>query len=492
MAELTFTSKDPLTLAANALVVGVQDTDGTDSVVGPDSLDLAVFSGLDLKSLGISSKADSVVRIPAPAGVTADIVVFTGMGTAPYGREEQVRRAAGSAIRNLTDFESVVLALPAAEVEEVNAIAQGAQFGAYAYRTYRSGAAATKNNPVAKIEVATPLAKQGGVKKATARTEALAQAVAGARDLVNAAPNDLFPASFADIAKAAAKGTGVKVQILDEKALIAGGYGGIMGVGQGSERGPRMVKLSYTPIRAKKKVALIGKGITFDTGGISIKPAAGMDAMKNDMAGAAAVLHTVLAAAKLGLNVNVYGYLCLAENMPSGSATRPSDVLTIRGGKTVEVLNTDAEGRLVMADGLVSATEENPDLIIDIATLTGAQVMALGTRVSAVMGTDSAVADVLEASATSGEPFWAMPLPEELRPALDSQVADLANIGAREGGMLSAGLFLKEFTNNLPWAHLDIAGPAYNEQAPYGYTPKGGTGLGVRTMLSVLEAYSSK
>ncbi|XBH20195.1 leucyl aminopeptidase [Jonesiaceae bacterium BS-20] len=490
MADLTFTSKDPLTLPANALVVGVTDSDGTLSVVGPDSLDVAPFAGLDLKALGASAAADSVVRIPAPAGVTASIVVLVGLGKAPYGREEQLRRAAGSAVRALSDFEAVVIALPATEVEDVNAIAEGAQFGAYAYRTYRTGDAATKGNPVAKIEIATPLAKQSGVKKGAARVAALAQAVSGTRDLVNAAPNDLFPASFTDIAKAAAKGTGVKVQILDEKALLAGGYGGIMGVGQGSSRGPRMVKLSYTPLRAKKKVALVGKGITFDTGGISIKPAAGMEAMKNDMAGAAAVLHTVLAAAKLGLNVNVYGYLCLAENMPSGTATRPSDVLTIRGGKTVEVLNTDAEGRLVMADGLVSATEDNPDLIIDIATLTGAQVMALGNRVAAVMGTDDAVTDILEASASVGEPFWSMPLPEELRPTLDSQVADIANIGTREGGMLSAGHFLKEFTNDLPWAHLDVAGPAFNEAAPYGYTHKGGTGFGVRTMLGVLEAYA--
>lgn len=490
MADFTLTSKDPLSLAANALVVGVQDTDGTASVVGPDSLDLEAFAGLDLKALGASAKADTVVRIPAPSGVAADIVVLVGLGQDHYGREEQLRRAAGSAVRNLVDFTSVVLALPAQEVEEVIAIAEGAQFGAYAYRTYRTGEAATKGTPVAKIEIATPLAKQSGIKKATARIEALAQAVSGTRDLVNQAPNDLYPATFAEFAKSAAKGTGVKVQILDEKALSAGGYGGILGVGQGSSRGPRMVKLSYTPLRAKKKVALVGKGITFDTGGISIKPAPGMDAMKNDMAGAAAVLHTVLAAAKLGLNVNIYAYLCLAENMPSGTATRPSDVLTIRGGKTVEVLNTDAEGRLVMADGLASATEENPDLIIDIATLTGAQVMALGLRVSAVMGTDSAVDQVLEASKAAGEQFWAMPLPEELRPSLDSQVADLANIGAREGGMLSAGHFLKEFTNGLPWAHLDIAGPAFNEAAPYGYTPKGGTGHGVRTMLNVLEAYA--
>lgn len=213
-----------------------------------------------------------------------------------------------------------------------------------------------------------------------------------------------------------------------------------------------------------------------------------MEAMKSDMAGAAAVLHTVVAAAKLGLPVAVTGWLCLAENMPSGTAQRPSDVLTIRGGTTVEVLNTDAEGRLVMADGLVAALEEKPDVVLDIATLTGAQVVALGHRVSAVMGTEDARAQVVDAATASGELFWPMPLPDELRAGLKSKVADIANIGERWGGMLSAGVFLREFVGESPWAHLDIAGPAFNERTAHDYTPVGGTGVGVRTLLAFVES----
>lgn len=488
MAELTFTTKDLEALKTEALVLGVQSIDSQLTIVGPENADLSAFAGLNLKALGVSAKADSVTRVPAPAGYAATAVLLVGLGEDHYGSAEQLRRAAGSATRNLAEFTSASIAFPTQDEEEVVAIAEGALLGSYAYRTYRTGDAATAGTPVSAIEIVTPLARQSAVKKGATRAEVLAQAVKATRDLVNAAPNDLYPAAFADIAKSTAKGTGVKVTVLDEKALAAGGYGGILGVGQGSARGPRMVKLTYTAPKSKKKVALVGKGITFDSGGISIKPAAGMEEMKTDMAGAAAVLNTVVAAAKLGLNVSVTGYLCIAENMPSGSATRPSDVITIRGGKTVEVLNTDAEGRLVMADGLVSAVEDGADLIVDIATLTGAQMMALGNRVSAVMGTDGAIADVLAAAQESGESFWAMPLPEELRPTLDSQVADLANMGQRWGGMLVAGHFLKEFTDGRPWAHLDIAGPAYNGSAPYGYTVKGGTGVGVRTMLSLLEA----
>lgn len=217
-----------------------------------------------------------------------------------------------------------------------------------------------------------------------------------------------------------------------------------------------------------------------------------METMKSDMAGAAAVLHTVLAAAALELPVAVTGWLCLAENMPSGTAQRPSDVITQRGGKTVEVLNTDAEGRLVLADGLVAAGEEHPDAILDIATLTGAQIVALGHRVSAVMGTGGLPDVVVDAARASGEQFWPMPLPEELRASLKSKVADLANIGDRMGGMLSAGIFLREFVGDVPWAHLDIAGPSFNEHEAWGYTPAGGTGVGVRTLLAVLEAQPAR
>lgn len=491
---MTLTSANPARQTADALVVAVASSPAGPRVVGADWLPAETVEQVTGLAgvLGITGAVDEVRRLPASGALAARTVVLTGVGAldgvAPEA--ETLRRAAGAALRELTGATTVAVALPAEDAEQVAAVAEGALLGAYAYTRYRSADAADAA-PAAEITVLTPRARDKSAAKALARAEVLAAAVHGVRDLVNAAPNDLYPAAFADAAKAAVKDTGakgVKVTVLDEKALAAGGYGGILGVGQGSARPPRLVKVSYSPSRPAAKVALVGKGITFDSGGISIKPAAGMDAMKSDMAGAAAVLHTVLAAARLELPVAVTGWLCLAENMPSGTAQRPSDVLTIRGGKTVEVLNTDAEGRLVMADGLVAAVEEKPDVVLDIATLTGAQLVALGPRVSAVMGDDSTRTEVVDAAGAAGEAFWPMPLPADLRAGLKSKVADIANIGDRFGGMLTAGLFLQEFVGSTPWAHLDIAGPAFNEKAPFGYTPVGGTGVGVRTLLALIEA----
>jgi len=492
---VTLTSANPARQTADALVVAVASSPAGPRLVGADWLPAETVEQVTGLAgvLGITGAADEVRRLPAAGRIAAKTVVLTGVGALEGAAPdtETLRRAAGAALRELTGATSVAVALPAEDAEQVAAVAEGALFGAYAYTRYRSADAADAGAPAAEITVLTPRARDKAVTKALARAEVLAAAVHGVRDLVNAAPNDLYPAAFADAAKAAVKDTGakgVKVTVLDEKALAAGGYGGILGVGQGSARPPRLVKVSYSPSRPAAKVALVGKGITFDSGGISIKPAAGMDAMKSDMAGAAAVLHTVLAAARLELPVAVTGWLCLAENMPSGTAQRPSDVLTIRGGKTVEVLNTDAEGRLVMADGLVAAVEEKPDVVLDIATLTGAQLVALGPRVSAVMGDDATRTEVVDAAGAAGEAFWPMPLPADLRAGLKSKVADIANIGDRFGGMLTAGLFLQEFVGSTPWAHLDIAGPAFNEKAPFGYTPAGGTGVGVRTLLALIEA----
>jgi leucyl aminopeptidase len=318
----------------------------------------------------------------------------------------------------------------------------------------------------------------------------MAHSINFARDLINTSPLHMPPAQVAAAAKKVLTGTKVKVQILDEKALTSGGYGGIMGVGQGSTRPPRLIRMEYKPANAKKHVALLGKGITFDTGGISLKPPASMHEMKADMSGAAAVIASIRVIHDLGLPIAVTAYAACAENMPGGGAQRPGDVLTTYGGRTIEVLNTDAEGRLVLADVLVRAAEDDPDVVLDIATLTGSAVIALGHRTAGVMG-DDAVRDAVKAAADrAGEEFWPMPMPEELRATLDSLVADIANIGQREGGMLSAGLFLKEFVaDGLPWAHLDIAGPAYNSQSAHGYTHKGGVGFGIRTMVAFTEDF---
>jgi leucyl aminopeptidase len=351
--------------------------------------------------------------------------------------------------------------------------------GGYSFRRYRGG-------PAADVEVIVLTDNPGAVSRA----EIIAEAVALTRDLVNTAPRDLAPADLAAEAERVAAATGLGIEVLDEKALAEGGYGGISGVGQGSIRPPRLVRLQYSGAGATKTLVFVGKGITFDSGGLSLKPSKSMEIMKSDMSGAAAALAAIGAVARLGLPVNVVSYLAIAENMPGGAAQRPSDVITIYGGKTVEVLNTDAEGRLVMADVLARSAADNPDLVVDIATLTGAQTVALGKRTAGVMGSSASVAaDVAATMREAGEPAWAMPLPDELRKGLDSMVADLANVsGDRAGGMLVAGIFLREFVpEGVRWAHLDIAGPAFNEGGAYGYTPKGGTGAAVRTLIRLAE-----
>jgi leucyl aminopeptidase len=334
----------------------------------------------------------------------------------------------------------------------------------------------------------------------------ISDAVALVKDLVNTPGSDLYPESFADIVSALAGDRGLEVEVWDEEALATDGFGGILGVGQGSVRGPRLVKLSYTPDGAERHLALVGKGITFDSGGLSLKPMTGMVGMKYDMTGAATVFAATIAAASLQLPVRLTAWLCLAENLPSGSAMRPNDVLTTRSGRTVEVLNTDAEGRLVLADGLAAASEEQPDAVVDIATLTGAAAVALGNRYAGVMGEERIVDALVAAAHKTGELVWPMPLPEDLRATLNSDVADIANAnpGVAAGGMLLAAEFLREFVGQrdegsdrasdsdgrIPWAHLDIAGPAKGPSSPFGFTGKGSTGVLVRTLVHLAEDFS--
>ncbi|MCL1869572.1 MAG: leucyl aminopeptidase [Promicromonosporaceae bacterium] len=495
MADLTLSGKNPASLKADALVVGTCKTSDGLAVVA-DQLPGDLVRELETLApqLGVTGARDEVRKLPAGPGLKASVLVLTGLGEREADgtfAAETLRRAAGAAVRELAGTSSVAVALPTATEDDLVAVTEGALLGAYSYTTYRTGDVPAKQAPVASLEVVTQFSRSARAKAALTRAQMVAAAVHGARDLINTPPNHLFPAAFAEAAKAAVKdlgAKGVKVTVLDEKQLAAGGYGGIVGVGQGSSRPPRLIKVAYAPSKPVTRVALVGKGITFDTGGISLKPPAGMASMTSDMSGAAAVLHTVVAAARLGLPVAVTGYLCVAENMPGGNAQRPGDVVTIRGGKTVEITNTDAEGRLVMADGLVSAVEDGHDVVLDIATLTGAQVVALGNRVSGVMGDDD-VRDAVKAAAdAAGESFWAMPMPEELKAGLKSNVADMVNSAAdRAGGMLFAAVFLKQFVGDTPWGHLDIAGPAFNEKGAFGYTPVGGTGVGVRTMLAYLE-----
>ncbi|MER6169010.1 leucyl aminopeptidase [Streptomyces violaceorubidus] len=502
MTALTLSTAAAPGLRADAIVIGVaKGADGPLVAPGAEAVDKAYDGRLAavLETLGASGSEGEVTKLPAPSGFKAPVVVAVGLGAEPEKDAgfdpEALRRAAGAAARALAGAKKAAFALPLAEAADAGVVAEGVLLGAYSFDAYKEsakdgkGAKGNGKAPLAEAALLGGKPRDKAYKAAVERAAAVAEELNRARDLVNTPPNDLNPEAFAAVAQTAAKEHGIKVQVLDEKALVKGGYGGILGVGAGSASGPRLVKLSYTSPKAKKSLAFVGKGITYDSGGISLKPAGHNETMKCDMAGAAAVFAAVVAAARLGLEVNVTGWLALAENMPSGSATRPGDVLRMYSGKTVEVLNTDAEGRLVLADALWAASQDKPDAIIDVATLTGAMMLALGSRTYGIMANDDAFRSAVhEAAEESGEPAWPMPLPEHLRKGMDSPTADIANMGERMGGGLVAGLFLREFVGEgITWAHLDIAGPAFNEGAPFGYTPKGGTGTAVRTLVRVAE-----
>ncbi len=495
----------PRTADADALIIGVvEDKNGPRPAPGAQDVDSAFDGSLTavLATLGATGKPEEITKIAATGRLPAKLIVAVGLGTS--FDLETLRRAAGAAMRALTattakpvrDNERnraadgpanggqqrrIAVALPARDPGEAEAVALGALLGGYAFRRYRT------KGPAVTTEL-TLLTAQS-LAAAVHRARVLADAVALVRDLVNTGPSDLVPAMLAAEAERVAAECGIEVEILDEKGLAEGGYGGILGVGQGSANPPRLVRLEYTHPEATKTVVFAGKGITFDSGGLSLKPAKSMEWMKSDMGGAAAVLAALQAISALRPAVNVVGYLPIAENMPSGTAQRPSDVLTTYGGRTVEVLNTDAEGRLVLADAMCRAAADSPDLLIDVATLTGAQLVALGPRIGGVMANDDAVRDgIVDAARRAGEVMWPMPLPDELRKGLDSSVADLANVAPdRYGGMLVAGLFLREFVpEGVRWAHLDIAGPSFNEGEPHGYTPRGGTGAATRTLVQIV------
>ena len=495
-ARLVLADTKPAATVADALVVALAPGRGKKAEVIAPGLTAAVRSRLQesLTALGASGKAGEVTRIPGGTGVKAPIVVGLGLGDAAKQSDgESVRRAVGEAVRALAGSKRIALALPLADDEALLTVSVAALLAAYDFTAFRNASKKDRKLPVQTVTVLLPSAPTPEQKQAAKDIAVVASSVNLTRDLVNTPPNYLPPAALAGAAAQAVEGLPVDVTIWDELDLRRLGCGGILAVGQGSANPPRLTRLEYAPEGATAHLALVGKGITFDTGGISIKPAANMDEMKSDMAGAAAVIGAVRAIAQLGLPIRVSGWVPSAENMPSGTAQRPGDVITIYGGKTVEVLNTDAEGRLILADALGMAAEDKPDLIIDIATLTGAAVVALGSRTAGVMANDDdARAAVVEAAGAAGETVWPMPLPDDLRAALDSGTADIANIGDRMGGMLSAGVFLREFVpSGQAWVHVDIAGPSFNEKAPYGYTPKGGTGCGVRTFVQIAAQMST-
>ncbi|MET8367748.1 leucyl aminopeptidase [Micromonospora sp. NPDC005252] len=511
--NLSLVDTDPAELAVDAIVIGVHSQTGEQGATSGLAGNLLLASGAEsiavafdgkltetLALLGATGGAGEVIKLATLGTVTAPLVVAVGLGPEPTGAApapETLRRAAGAAVRALAGAPKVALSMPLPDDADapaaLRAVAEGALLGGYRFAGYKTRPQPTRREPVAEVLIAVPDAAEPAAQAEITRAQAVAGAVRLSRDWVNTAPNELRPPSFADAVAAAARDAGLGVEVLDEAALAAGGYGGIIAVGQGSEAPPRLVKLTYTPQDGGngKRVALVGKGITFDTGGISIKPAQGMWEMKSDMAGAAAVGAAMLAIAALKPAVAVSAYLPMAENMPSGTSYRPGDVISMFSGKKVEVLNTDAEGRMVLADAIARACADGTDYLFETSTLTGGQVIALGKRVAGVMGTPELCERVRTVGDAVGEPAWPMPLPDDVRKGMDSDVADISQVNAgmdRAGHMLQGGVFLREFVaDDVAWAHIDIAGPGYHSGEPTGYWTKGGTGVPVRTLVQLVE-----
>ena len=489
----TLSSSPPAKVSADVLAVPVF----AGRVLGPGgkALNTAVGGMLEVFMAGANfeGKPDETLAVPVGSGqLGATAAVLVGLGDRQTVSPERLRRAAAAIVRRSPKAKTVATTLldvvPAGadRATAAQAVAEGAALGAYKFLRYKQKADAPALERIVVLGK-----KDEAIQRALERGVAVAGAVAWARDLVNEPAGAMTPTQLAEEARRAAEQGGLEIEILDEVQIANEGLGGLLGVSLGSDQPPRLVKLTYTPKgKSTDTVALVGKGITFDSGGLSLKPAEGMETMKTDMSGAAAVIGAMSVLREAGVPTRVIGFVPTTENMPGPKAIKPGDVLKIRNGKTVEVLNTDAEGRLILADGLSLAAEEKPDAVIDLATLTGACMVALGAKVAGLMGNDDTwIGQVRDAAARAGELVWHLPLPPEYRKDLDSEIADLKNItGNRYGGALTAGIFLSEFTGDVPWVHLDIAGPA-RAGSDDGYTPKGGSGFGVRTLVEVLSNF---
>ncbi len=442
-------------------------------VPGPGADEVVAQHASHLEAIEFTAKNGQTVLLP-------DGVLLVGLGDDLD--LEGLRQAAGAVASAAPAGRVVATTLHQVDLDgSVGAVTEGFLLGSYRYDQYRS----KKTEPAPALVLLEPVAESWNADVARARV--VAEAVCFARDLVNLPAREKGPRQLADLILAEAQRHGVTVEVFDETWLAQEGMEGILGVGAGSHRPPCLVRIETGPVDGKR-LALVGKGICFDSGGLSLKPADMMENMKSDMAGAAAVAAVAIAAGRLQIPVSVVALAPLAENLPGGSATRPGDVLTIRNGKTIEVLNTDAEGRLVLADALSLAAEQTPDLIVDVATLTGAARVALGDKIAGLFGnSDQAIDSVSAAARRAGERVWPMPLPADYRPLIDSEVADMKNTGGRYGGAISAALLLSEFVGEVPWVHLDIAGPGRSDKAE-NYVKKGGTGFGVRTLIELAEA----
>jgi leucyl aminopeptidase len=453
-------------------------------VGGEELAELGVNVAAVLQGEHADGKPGEIVSVAAP-GRPGTRVLLVGVGD---GTEPALRKAAAALARAARSSESLATTLAQGQdAASVRAVAEALGFASYRF-TRRS-----EDSPPALARIDLVLDSPARLRKQLDAAATVVDAVHLARDLANTPSKQKSPEWLAERAKAVGAAAGLSVTVRDEKALAAEGFGGVLAVGRGSSRPPRFVEMTWSPRGAKSHVVLVGKGITFDSGGLSLKPPDSMPAMKTDMAGGAAVIATMTALRALGVTAKVTGLIPMAENLPGANATRPGDVIRHYGGLTSEVLNTDAEGRLVLADALAYAvTRLEPDVVVDIATLTGAASLGLGKRHGALYTTSDDLRDALVGAATAaGERLWPMPLVADYRPALDSSIADLRNIGRRElnisGGSIVAALFLREFVADVPWAHLDVAGPA-RADADEDEVTKGATGFGVRTFCSWLAA----
>jgi leucyl aminopeptidase len=472
--------------ATDVVVVGARA--GQELTHAAAELDHALDGALaaHLKATGFKGNIGDAELIPTGGRLPATYVQVVGLGPAgalgPTNAEadhDDVRKAAGVAARRTGRFPTVTLAIANGVSGTAQAAVEGYLLGAYRFDRYKSSAEPRADQRVTVLGDAT----EADIRRGTTTAEA----TNWARDTINEPAGARPPAEFAELAKARAEAAGLTAEILDEHQLAAKGMNGILGVGQGSRNPPRLLILRYEPEGATAHIGAVGKGITFDSGGLSIKPAEAMETMKTDCSGAAAVVAALSALPALGARIKVTAVTPLAENMPGGAAIKPGDVIRHYGGRTSEVLNTDAEGRLVLADALAWMSEQRPEAMIDFATLTGAMVIALGKKVAGFFASSPELAEQVQASAShTGERVWQMPLFDDMRKQIDSDVADVKNIGTRWGGAIFAALFLKDFVGDVPWIHVDIAGPARSDEAEH-YLPKGATGMGTRLLIDWIE-----
>ena len=489
MTTFSYSTDAPAKVRAGVLVLPMFHA-ATGAVPGPGVKEVGLERAYrDAKLTGKKQENLLVVRRDGDR-FAAGAILLVGAGDKAELTPNALRRVLGRVAGTLGRFGTAATTFPQAPggrdlPAAAQATVEGLVLGAYRFDRYKTGKAETK--PLTRV---TMLGSARGDAKAARdavkRGQVVAEAVCWARDLVNTPAGDLPPAQIAREAQKMAREVGMRCKVWGKSELEKGGFGGILGVGAGSVNPPRLIELWYKGAGTETPIALTGKGITFDSGGLSIKDGKGMETMKMDMGGAASILATMKAIAILKPKVNVIAAIPSSENMPSGSATKPGDVLTHRGGTTSEVLNTDAEGRLVLADALAYLAEKKPKAIIDTATLTGACMVALGDQITGAMGNDDALfRQIGQAGEAVGETMWQLPLYGDYRRLIDSTVADVKNIGERYGGAISAAWFLAEFVGDTPWIHLDIAGPAWAEKVS-DLGPKGGTGVPVRTLVRYL------